>query len=404
MIMLLGYNKLNQFFCVYIDCFTKRNEIILVSKAGFIFHPQETNEATLIKNNQYFSIQPRYLESSISASLERLQLETIDFFMLNNPERLLSAQKTIHLDQLIEMMANSFRHLEGEVERGRITGYGIASNSLHISSSIDHIPLYTVLSNEFPNFSMIEYPLNLFERDAIEANLIEDMSLSEFCEKKSIYQLTQRPFHAITSKGIRKLTQHVGSTLETNINEKATKQFTLVIEMELELSGLLGMSSKGIANKFTNAQILAQNLSRLVENEMAAELFIKRDILHEKDFEELRLFAEELDQDDQEQVKRWIAEYDKQVKELIQCVLDISKYHSSRSNDELNSFVSLYCHRNESLAANALSVCLSATGPNTTVLCGMRTEKQVDVALKTLTLPKIEDGRLNALFESPLLE
>jgi hypothetical protein len=64
----------------------------------------------------------------------------------------------------------------------------------------------------------------------------------------------------------------------------------------------------------------------------------------------------------------------------------------------------MYAHRKESLAVNSLGVCLSASSPNSTVLCGMRNDNQVELAIKSSKLPLLDADRLDALFESPLLQ
>lgn len=164
-----------------------------------------------------------------------------------------------------------------------------------------------------------------------------------------------------------------------------------------------------LLSKFVIAQIIAQNLSRLVENGMAADLYFKRDILPslEKDLVDLEEYSLKMESVNTEVslfLKEWIPKYKKESLKLLENVLDIAKWHSNRSNIELNNILSLYAHKDQSLSSNALAVALSATSnAGSSVLLGMRNEKQVDEAIGALNRVLLTNEQLEGLLMNPYL-
>ena len=157
----------------------------MVSKAGFVLSatarfPDETlsNVKSFAKLSElsYHSIHPTYLEAQITGSLERLKLDKLDIFMLNNPERMLGDRQLpggYGKTRLYKEIAEAFKYLDQEVEKGRIGGYGICSNALHIPTTEDYLSLKAIMRTrrdfgwKAENFLAIEAPLNLFERDLV---------------------------------------------------------------------------------------------------------------------------------------------------------------------------------------------------------------------------------------------
>lgn len=157
----------------------------MVSKAGFIIPSSGSSSAASLQDipsyakiseTSYHSIHPSYLGAQITTSLERLKLDKLDIFMLNNPERMLGdkylpgryTKTRIYME-----IGEAFVHLDKEVAKGRIGGYGICSNALHMPTADDHLSLKTIMRSrpeygwELDNFVAIEAPLNLYERELV---------------------------------------------------------------------------------------------------------------------------------------------------------------------------------------------------------------------------------------------
>ncbi|KAJ3347550.1 hypothetical protein HDU91_006748, partial [Kappamyces sp. JEL0680] len=362
-----------------------RESLCVVTKAGFLFDaPKVYPDAVHIKDGQYHCISPTFLEDQITHSLSRLGLDQLDVFMLNNPERLLQASdRSVGEGKLYDSIAAAFEHLEKEVARGRIASFGVASNTMHLSSASDHLSLVKMLASRPKHLSAIEYPFNLFEREGVEESLDGSPSLAETCVANGIYQITQRPFISMTRSGVQKLVTRPLGMDETAINQEATDQFEVVTELEVELAMMLGSEDKeaSLISKFVIAQIVAENLGRLAQNEMAAELYFRRDILPalDRDLEELRQYGETAAKPQQAEFLRdWIPSYRAEAQSLLDRVKAVAAWHSNRTNEELNSIVSLRAHRHAPLATNALAVCLSATAAfPASVLVGTRQKEHL---------------------------
>ena len=54
-----------------------------------------SSDFAVLSDTALHCISPRFLEEQITASLERLGLETIDVFMINCPERMLLAKNRV---------------------------------------------------------------------------------------------------------------------------------------------------------------------------------------------------------------------------------------------------------------------------------------------------------------------
>src|SRR5207253_4452568 len=125
----------------------KREEIVIVTKGGYM---QDKNleaakkmkddgmgysDVTEYSENLWHCIHPDFLRDQITFSLEKLKLQTVDVYLLHNPEYFLDSPLASELT-LNEMryeyylrIKKAFAYLESEVENGRIVSYGISSNS-----------------------------------------------------------------------------------------------------------------------------------------------------------------------------------------------------------------------------------------------------------------------------------
>jgi aryl-alcohol dehydrogenase-like predicted oxidoreductase len=125
----------------------KRDEVVVVSKVGYL---QGHNLALSRERKQQghpfpelveyaegleHCIHPEFLGDQLQRSLERLKLETLDFYLLHNPEYYLEwAHKRAHAidaarSEYYRRIKKAFAYLEEEVAQGRVRWYGISSNT-----------------------------------------------------------------------------------------------------------------------------------------------------------------------------------------------------------------------------------------------------------------------------------
>ena len=262
-----------------------REEIVIVSKGGYI---QGKNleaakkmkedgvgykEVTEYAEKIWHCIHPDFLKDQITLSLERLKLETIDVYLLHNPEYFLDSPlaKDLELEELrheyYKRIKKAFAYLEEEVKAGRISYYGISSNSF-VKSSDD--PVFTSLKScvnaaneisEDNNFYVIELPLNLFEKGAIlNKNQVGDsFNVLEYAYESELGVLVNRPLNALGENGLTRLA-------DFPVNEELSKLDENQIIAEINLLELM-------EDDFLRDYIDILNLSD--ENKKAVNYFLK---------------------------------------------------------------------------------------------------------------------------------
>lgn len=208
-----------------------REEIVIVSKGGYIqgknletAHKMKEEgkgykDVTEYAENIWHCIHPDFLKDQITLSLERLKLETIDVYLLHNPEYFLDSPIAKELEpevlrkEYYSRIKKAFAYLEEEVKAGRISYYGISSNTF-VKNFDD--PVFTSLKecvdaaneiSEDNNFYVIELPLNLYEKGAVEnKNQVgESYNVLEYAYESELGVLVNRPLNAIGVTGLTRL-------------------------------------------------------------------------------------------------------------------------------------------------------------------------------------------------------
>ena len=120
-------------------CEANENPLI-ISKVGYVQGKNlavltELNEQgkaiddlVIIDENLKHSIHPEFIEDQIKRSLERLQLKTLDIYLLHNPEYYLQTAGSSK-QEYYRRIKKAFQKMEELVERGLIKYYGISSNT-----------------------------------------------------------------------------------------------------------------------------------------------------------------------------------------------------------------------------------------------------------------------------------
>jgi aryl-alcohol dehydrogenase-like predicted oxidoreductase len=208
----------------------ERQEVVVVTKGGYLQGEnyemsQERKrerrpfpDLVLYGEGLEHCVHPEFLEDQIGRSLRRLNLETVDIYLLHNPEYYLgwAAKAGISLGdarrEYYRRIALAFHHLESEVAGGRIRFYGISSNSLPSRASD---PQFTALEaaweiaeaiNPAHHFRVIQLPMNLLETGGVtEHNQSGDRNVVEFAREKRVGVLVNRPLNAIAGRSMVRL-------------------------------------------------------------------------------------------------------------------------------------------------------------------------------------------------------
>jgi aryl-alcohol dehydrogenase-like predicted oxidoreductase len=198
-----------------------RDEVVVVSKVGYL---QGQNFALSRERKQEgrpfpelveyaegleHCIHPEFLRDQLDRSLQRLNLETLDFYLLHNPEYYLEwAHQHGHTlesarAEYYRRIQNAFEYLEDEAAQGRIRWYGVSSNTfVAAADQPDFTCLETIWDiaesiDRRHHFRLVQLPFNLMEPGAVlEKNQPHGGSVLEFAETKELGVLVNRPLNA----------------------------------------------------------------------------------------------------------------------------------------------------------------------------------------------------------------
>ena len=282
----------------------ERNEIIVVSKVGYI-QGQNLDEAMrregegkpweeVVKymDGCWHCIHPDFLVDQWKRSSDRLQLETIDVYLLHNPEYYLSdlhkRSPRANLDEIRDIfydrICRAFVQMEHFVREGKIRYYGISSNTFPSSNAdFEHASLQrcydaaceaamTVHGTQDANhFKIIQLPYNLFEHSALSEvnNTIhdKDMTVLEGAKALGIGVLVNRPLNAVQGNQMVRLAQYSFNP-ELDYQDAIDKEVEALDETENRLR--LTLTDWGIFQQVgdsANSTLfydLAQNLPRFM--------------------------------------------------------------------------------------------------------------------------------------------
>ena len=200
------------------DMGTTRQALVLVSKVGFL-HPEEEKfhleegrtfkEVISLGGRLRYCLHGDFIHDQLTYSLDRLNCDCLDVYMLHNPESYLQAalQNELSLEEAraycYERIRDACLQLEREVAAGRIRYYGVSSNTLSRPPDqprfLSLAKLWEIAQEIGPDhhFRVVQFPMNLIERYPLtENNLPGNSSLLQFCRDKNIGVLINRPLNA----------------------------------------------------------------------------------------------------------------------------------------------------------------------------------------------------------------
>jgi len=210
-----------------------REQVVVVSKSGYLqganYQLSQERKAAgnpfpdlvLAGRGLEHCIHPEFLADQITRSLARLNLQSLDCCLLHNPEYYLTEAKTegVPVEQArreyYRRIEVAFRHMEQEVQAGRIVSYGISSNtfpgSVEDRNFTSLAKAWEIACDISPahHFRVIEFPLNLMETGAVlRENQPTGQSLLEFAREKNLGVLINRPLNAIVGDRLVRLAEN----------------------------------------------------------------------------------------------------------------------------------------------------------------------------------------------------
>jgi len=188
------------------------SSIEIVSKYGYIqgsklenIKKNPINELVKFSEECYHCISTSFLEEELSESLKRLERDSIDCYLIHNPEYYLldaiskDLDKNNRLDEMYKRIENAFVGLENEIKKGRIKSYGISSNSFSkANSSEEFLPYEDLITlaeraslrvgNKKHSFTTIELPINILETEGLKC--------ASWAKENGLRVLANRPLNA----------------------------------------------------------------------------------------------------------------------------------------------------------------------------------------------------------------
>jgi aryl-alcohol dehydrogenase-like predicted oxidoreductase len=202
----------------------QRQQVIVISKVGYLqgenfaLSQQRKSEGRVFEDLVEYGqglehcIHPEFIEDQLTRSLTRLKLETLDGYLLHNPEYYLGSASKSGLtlesarEEYYRRIRAAFEHLETEIEKGRIRFYGISSNTfVGAAADSEFTCLETVweIAEEVSadhHFGLVQMPFNLLEPGAVlEVNQPGGKSALSFAAQKGLGVLTNRPLNAFAA-------------------------------------------------------------------------------------------------------------------------------------------------------------------------------------------------------------
>jgi aryl-alcohol dehydrogenase-like predicted oxidoreductase len=258
----------------------KRDEIIVVSKAGYVQGPNlelakkreaekhPFSDMVKVSEDCWHCISPDFLEDQITRSLERLGLKTLDVLLLHNPEYFLKTS-TDHTEYYARIR-KAFEHLEKECANGRIRWYGVSSNTFPSpKEDMDYTSLEALvdiasgLEVEDDHFAIVQFPLNLYEPGAVFEENNQGKSLIAFARESGLGTLINRPLNSFNGQGLVRLADfpaHDGEDIVGNLKEAWTE--TMALEQSYpKISGQPPVP----AAQISWGHIIRQNFKKLSE-------------------------------------------------------------------------------------------------------------------------------------------
>jgi uncharacterized protein YyaL (SSP411 family)/aryl-alcohol dehydrogenase-like predicted oxidoreductase len=237
----------------------RRDEIVVVSKVGYLQGEnlalaQEREAAgrpfpdmVQYADGIWHCIHPEFLADQIDRSLGRLQLARLDVLLLHNPEYFLKdgherSHGTLEKrrEEMDRRLKEAFAWLEGQVASGRLSFYGVSSNTCtKPAADPEHTSLTRMLElareagGEAHHFRVLQLPLNLLESEATrEKNNGPGLgeTVLETARRAGVGVLANRPLNAIAGEGMLRLAEPPRLPAEVDFEMQRQK----VAELEAE--------------------------------------------------------------------------------------------------------------------------------------------------------------------------
>ena len=397
------------------------DEVIVISKIGYV-QGQNVKQAEareqagrpypdMVKYGEgiWHCIHPEYLADQLTLSLDRLGLATLDVCLLHNPEYVLSevahhegrdlAQSR---DAFYRRLEQAFTFFESLVAAGRISYYGLSSNTVTADASDAEATSLSRMCGaaraaaasqamDRHHFAVLQCPMNLYEAGALvtpNTGVDQRETVLEVAQREGIAVLVNRPLNAMPTKksGVLRLADFPIEGDPVDFDRQCRTVAALEDEYRKAIAPALQQSGQGMvpADFFT----WAVELTRVRPQIQGLE--------HWEQIEQ-QMIAPHINQVTQAlsrhltgtAAEQWEAWRDRYMPQLLTLLRGLRREATERSRAKTASVSAALdpllpeARRRESLSRKALWVLASTPGV-TAVLNGMRSQDYVEDSLAIL--------------------
>jgi len=265
-----------------------RENIVVVSKGGYLqgsnlklgYEREQSgkpfNDVVKCSQDLWHCISSDFLENQITLSLQRLNLDKIDVYLLHNPEYFLTysiiSDPERREREYYRRIKDAFIHLEEEVKRGRVSYYGISSNTFaekNTKQNFTSLEKVIEIANEITeqnHFAVVQFPMNLIENGGM--NILNQQNQTktflDVAGENNLGVLVNRPLNAISKNKLVRLadypvTEDRNEEEIFSLIEDLSKQENLLIEKYINYIGLNASEKKNLIDCISVSQILKTN-------------------------------------------------------------------------------------------------------------------------------------------------
>ena len=397
-----------------------RDEVIVVSKIGYVqganlalAREREENgepfpEMVKYEDGLWHCIHPEFLADQLRRSLDRLELETLDFCLLHNPEYFLSdaARRGVELERAREVfyrrLQSAFEYFEKQIAEGRLGGYGVSSNTVVSPyDETDSTSLTRMLDEarraggEDHGFHVLQLPLNLLEAGAmLERNDGPDGEevVLAVARQNGLAVLANRPLNAFGGSGLVRLADVPVEDTDVRFEEQLSRVADLEMSFRAEIAPKLKAAEGSLdPGEFFRMAERLKEIRRVMPgwaywSQMEAQInYTIATIVGALD--------QQLDGESGERWSEWRDGYLPELQELMRELRVVAAERTRARNERIASIIDPLLpegRRREALSRKGLLVVISTPGV-TAALNGMRSPRYVEDSTAVLDWPDLQD-------------
>lgn len=189
----------------------RREEIVIITKGGYIqgktkeLFPETTfSKGIFIDRELIYSLDPEALRTQLEISLKRMQISSVDVFLLQNPEIYFFYYGK---EEFLSQIHRVFSFLEEMRKEKKLRYYGISTSiSIYPQDLKDKFPLEELISINYEGFRVFQIPANFLEVDFLIPDT-QGLSFIDKAKRRNFWIVSTRPFYAIYDRKIIRFTK-----------------------------------------------------------------------------------------------------------------------------------------------------------------------------------------------------